>query len=93
MLSESLAGLGARAEKGNALHLLAVAGVCYALLWVVYTLCFSRLRKVPGPLLARFSRFWELRATLTGRINEVMIDLHKQHGESRAMPGKGTYIH
>lgn len=47
----------------------------------IYNLFFSPLRKVPGPFLARFSRFWELNAIRTTDLNETYIRLHEKYGQ------------
>lgn len=38
------------------------------------------MRKVPGPFLARFSRFWELNAIRRNDLNETYIRLHEKYG-------------
>lgn len=72
-----------KAKLGWALlQIVPVAFVAYNLLWLIYTLFFSSLRKIPGPFLARISRVWEMRKAATGNIHEIIMDLHKCHGES-----------
>ncbi|KAL7767155.1 hypothetical protein ACKLNR_001456 [Fusarium oxysporum f. sp. zingiberi] len=61
------------------LQIVPVAFVAYNLLWLIHTSFFSRLRKIPGPFLARISRVWEMRKTATGNIHEIIMDLHKCH--------------
>jgi len=58
-----------------------VAGYAfYIILWLVYILFLSNLRKVPGPFLAKLTRLWEVKKVITGNIHGIMIDLHKIHG-------------
>jgi hypothetical protein len=38
------------------------------------------LRSVPGPLLARFTRLWYLRAVSKGDFEKTNIELHRKHG-------------
>ena len=47
---------------------------------LAYSLLFSPLRKIPGPLLARVTRWWEYRMVLNGDSNLEFIRLHKKHG-------------
>ncbi|KAH7248152.1 cytochrome P450 [Fusarium solani] len=62
------------------LNILIVGQASYTILRLFYTIFLSGLRKVPGPFLARLTRFWEVKKVSTGDIHDVMIDLHKQHG-------------
>lgn len=67
----------------NILHLvigLAIAVGLWNLSHAFYDLFFSPLRKVPGPFLARFSRFWELNAIWSKGLNETYIRLHEKYG-------------
>lgn len=64
------------------LQIVPVAFVAYNLLWLIHTSFFSRLRKIPGPFLARISRVWVMRKTATGNIHEIIMDLHKCHSKS-----------
>ena len=41
----------------------------------------SPLRDLPGPPLARFTRLWELYNNWQGRLEHVMIALHRVHGK------------
>jgi hypothetical protein len=54
------------------------AAVCLRYLLMPF---LSPLRSIPGPLLARFTRLWELRALHRGDIEAVTIDLHRRHGK------------
>ena len=40
----------------------------------------SELTSIPGPFLARFSRFWLLRETYYGRFHLKDVELHRKHG-------------
>ncbi|KAM6505408.1 hypothetical protein FSOLCH5_014627 [Fusarium solani] len=62
------------------LSIFIVGQTLYMILWMFYTIFLSSLRKVPGPFLARLTRFWEVKKVSKGDIHDVMIDLHKQHG-------------
>lgn len=59
------------------LQLLLVAAVIGA--WL-YVLVSDPLRSVPGPLLARFTRFWELAQVRTSRFEEINSELHAEYG-------------
>jgi hypothetical protein len=37
-------------------------------------------KKIPGPLLARFSRFWLFNQYIKGNYHNTDIDLHRKHG-------------
>ncbi|KAF6796369.1 Pisatin demethylase 8 [Colletotrichum musicola] len=41
---------------------------------------FSPLRRLPGPLLASFTRLWKVLSTASGRTHLDHIDLHRRHG-------------
>ncbi|EXJ72455.1 uncharacterized protein A1O5_04959 [Cladophialophora psammophila CBS 110553] len=41
----------------------------------------SKLPSAPGPLLARFSRFWYLRALIRGDFEQINIELHRKYGK------------
>lgn len=47
---------------------------------VVNALCFSPLRTVPGPFIARFTSLWELFVTATGKGHEWYASLHERYG-------------
>lgn len=53
-------------------------------LYAAYTLfldLFSALRNVPGPVSARFSRYWYLKHVARGSFHETNIALHRKHGK------------
>ncbi|KIW27474.1 uncharacterized protein PV07_07208 [Cladophialophora immunda] len=61
------------------------------LAWLLY-FCFwsatSKLPSAPGPLLARFTRFWYLKALIRGDFEQVNIALHRKYGKIvRLEPG------
>lgn len=53
-------------------------------LWYIFSSCYyalsSPLRRLPGPLVTRFSRIWEFYRAICGDINLQTIDLHERHG-------------
>lgn len=54
----------------------------YYLAALFYSLFFSPLRKIPGPLLARITRWWEFQVVKNGKSNLEFIRLHRQYGSS-----------
>ncbi|KAJ4371668.1 hypothetical protein N0V86_008221 [Didymella sp. IMI 355093] len=48
---------------------------------LAYTFLTDPLRKIPGPLSARFSRLWMVRRSRAGDMHTTMIALHKKHGK------------
>ncbi|KAI6774766.1 hypothetical protein HG530_001524 [Fusarium avenaceum] len=69
--------------KKLALGLLAApAGlvVVYYLAALFYSLFLSPLRRIPGPLLARMTRWWEYRVVKKGKSNQEYIRLHRKYG-------------
>lgn len=64
----------------NAILLLPIGYVVYYIGSAIYNIFFSPYAKVPGPFLAKFTRFWELRILWGGGYIEKMIDLHAQYG-------------
>lgn len=48
---------------------------------VIYRTFLSPLRKVPGPLLGRFSLAWQLWHTVKGDFHIAVRDVHKKYGE------------
>ena len=57
----------------------------------------SPLRDVPGPLLARFTRLWELWMVLQGDSQERLVQLHHRYGTIMTTilrrPGAGSPEH
>lgn len=70
----------------SVLVLAAVVLLCRVLLGVFYNLVLNPLRSIPGPFLARFTRLWELNAAFRGRMQEELIEMHKQHGNPQDSP-------
>jgi hypothetical protein len=60
----------------SSLLLLVVINVSYRL----FRHYSSKLASIPGPFLARFSRFWLLRETYYGRFHLKDVELHRKHG-------------
>ncbi|KAH7236613.1 cytochrome P450 [Fusarium tricinctum] len=54
--------------------------VAYYLAALFYSLFLSPLRRIPGPLLARMTRWWEYRVVKKGKSNQEYIRLHKKYG-------------
>ncbi|KAF2171543.1 hypothetical protein M409DRAFT_63770 [Zasmidium cellare ATCC 36951] len=52
----------------------------WAIVRIFYALFISPHKDIPGPLLARFTRLWELRQMIRGDSHETIVNLHKQHG-------------
>ena len=55
--------------------------VCVPVGYRIFTAAKDPLRDVPGPLLARFTRLWFLKAILNRDFEKTHIALHKKHGE------------
>ena len=69
-----------QAAKTSALLVLSY-GVSLFISIAVYRLFFHRLRKFPGPVGARVSKFWHV-GKLLGRPNfKVLDELHQQYGD------------
>jgi cytochrome P450 len=62
---------------GNLIPLLIALGAAV----LAYTLVTDPLRKIPGPLSARFSRLWMVQHSRQGDMHTTMIALHKKHGK------------
>lgn len=54
----------------------------YYFVALLYSLFLSPLRSIPGPFLARFTRWWEYRLVKQGNSNQEFIRLHKKYGKS-----------
>lgn len=48
---------------------------------LAYAFFTDPLRKIPGPLSARFSRLWMVQHSRAGDMHTIMIALHKKHGK------------
>ncbi|XPS73243.1 hypothetical protein M3J09_005393 [Ascochyta lentis] len=48
---------------------------------LAYTFLTDPLRKIPGPLAARFSRLWMVQRSRSGNMHTTMIALHSKHGK------------
>lgn len=60
-----------------------LGAVGLTLLWFVASsvLAWSKLRHIPGPLLASFSNTWAVKATYTGRLHQILDEGHKKYGK------------
>ncbi|KAL9568905.1 hypothetical protein ACKAV7_006970 [Fusarium commune] len=52
----------------------------YYFIALLYSLFLSPLRSIPGPFLARVTRWWEYRVVKQGHSNQEFIRLHKKYG-------------
>lgn len=66
------------------LLLLAVLGLVAAIFVsrIVYDVFFSPLKSIPGPFLARLTRFWEVYVLRHGHSHMEFVQLHEKHGTS-----------
>lgn len=46
----------------------------------IYVAVFSPASRIPGPLLARFTRLWELNALRRGDFERTNVKLHEKYG-------------
>lgn len=60
-----------------------LAAVCatFAIVFL-YQVLFDPLRDVPGPVAAKFTRLWELRAVRKGDFPSTHAKLHEEYGMS-----------
>ncbi len=47
---------------------------------IIYRICFHRLRRFPGPSLARVSKLWHVYRARQSLNHQLMQDLHKKYG-------------
>lgn len=66
--------------NSQTIWLLVAAPVIYSLAWLLYTLTLHPLSGVPGPLLAKISRFWYLHKIWTEDVEKHERALHAKHG-------------
>jgi hypothetical protein len=66
-----------------------IAAVTVILLLVIWTfnLVTDPLRKVPGPFLTRFTKFWLVRQYIKGDFHKTNIELHERYGRPLEMLG------
>jgi hypothetical protein len=59
-----------------------IAAITVILLLVIWTfnLVIDPLRKVPGPFLTRFTKFWLVRQYIKGDFHKTNIELHERYG-------------
>lgn len=56
---------------------------------LVFNYLLDPLRSVPGPFLARFTRWWYFFAVWKGDFERMNVELHKKHGAVvRIAPGE-----
>ena len=60
--------------------LLVAVPVVYFLGWLAYTFLFHPLSGIPGPTLAKISRFWYLHKIWTEDVEKHQKALHAKHG-------------
>ena len=51
------------------------------LIYATFRALSSSLRGIPGPFLARFTRFWKLREIYKGSFEKTDIKLHQKYGK------------
>lgn len=61
---------------------LALAAFVFGIILIAYRFLSDPLKGVPGPLLARFTKLWQLQALHKGQFEKVNIELHKKYGSS-----------
>ncbi|KAJ8112601.1 hypothetical protein OPT61_g5064 [Boeremia exigua] len=62
---------------GNLVPIIVALGVFI----IAYSFLTDPLRKIPGPLSARFSRLWMVQHSRAGDMHTTMIALHEKHGK------------
>lgn len=58
-----------------------LAAVSFRIIYVLYNILTSPLRKVPGPFAARFTRLWYLRSIWKGQAHWEDIALHRKYAK------------
>lgn len=71
----------------------AVGGLILTLTYCVRALFFSVVQDAPGPLAARFSRFWYLKHVSRGNFHKLNIKLHEQYGMMHPPLGPKAIAH
>ena len=61
--------------------LLVAAGIVVPLVYTVLRASLSPLRALPGPPLARYTKWWYLRAVMKRDFHETNIKLHQKEGK------------
>jgi hypothetical protein len=67
---------------------IAITLFTYAVYWLYYGLFISPTRKIPGPLLNRFSFMPMGAAGTRWRLSREIFELHEQYGKSNFRPTK-----
>jgi hypothetical protein len=57
-----------------------LVGVGLYILFVIVQTALDPLRKVPGPIFARFTRLWYIKTLYNGNFELVNVGLHKAYG-------------
>ena len=52
------------------------------LLYSIFRALSTSLRGIPGPFLARFTRFWKLKEIYKGHFEKTNVKLHRKYGTS-----------
>ena len=60
---------------------LVLIAICVPVVYRIFIAAKDPLHDVPGPLLARFTRLWFLKAILNRDFEKTHIALHKKYGE------------
>lgn len=63
------------------LNLLGIAVPVVAVVYIIYESFFSPLSSIPGPLLARLTKWWLIYHTRRGDLHRELIRLHEQYGD------------
>lgn len=71
---------------GRGVALLVICLTSYWIIPFLHGLTISSTRNVPGPLLARFTRWYEYFAVLRGKSNIEYMQLHDKFGMSIVSP-------
>ncbi|KAF5711777.1 cytochrome P450 monooxygenase monooxygenase [Fusarium globosum] len=61
--------------------LLPCFGIVYILVNAIYNLFFHPLAKIPGPFLAKLTKFWLFSEELGGDAANTLAGLHRKHGQ------------
>lgn len=65
--------------------LLPCFGIVYILVNAIYNLFFHPLAKIPGPFLAKLTKFWLFSEELGGDAANTLAGLHRKHGTSETL--------
>ena len=48
--------------------------------WLIYAVTLHPLAKYPGPMMAKWTRFWHAYNVYNGHFEDVQLSLHRRHG-------------